>query len=57
MKFRDFFLPKIARSDPNVRIKAVLAENNPDLLKKVIQNDSDKNVCEAAKDRLKQIES
>jgi hypothetical protein len=55
MKFRDLFMPKIARSDPNVREKAVSGEENPDVLKGVIKNDSDKRVREAAKKRLQQL--
>lgn len=35
MKFSDFFLPKIARSDPEVRKKAVRIERNVAILKKV----------------------
>ncbi|MGD8700819.1 MAG: HEAT repeat domain-containing protein [Desulfosarcina sp.] len=57
MKFRDIFLPKIVRSDPNVRKKAVLEESNLDVLKKVIQNDSDKEVRQAARKRLQRINS
>jgi hypothetical protein len=57
MKFRDIFLPKIVRSDPNVRKKAVLGESNRDVLKKVIQNDSDKEVRQAARKRLQRINS
>ncbi len=44
MKFSDLFLPKLARSDPKVRKKAVVQEKNAELLKKVIQNDSDPEV-------------
>lgn len=55
MKFRDFFLPKIVRSDPNVRKKAVMAERNPEVLKGVIKNDSDKGVRETALKRLKKL--
>ena len=55
MKFRDLFLPKIVRSDPNVRKKAVLAERNAEVLKGVIKNDSDKNVGETALKRLKKL--
>lgn len=57
MKFRDIFLPKIARSDPNVRKKAVMAESNADVLKKVIQNDSDQEVRQAARKRLQRLRS
>jgi hypothetical protein len=57
MKFKDLFLPKIARSNPNVRKKAVLAEKNPQVLKGVIKNDSDKGVRETAMKRLKKLNS
>jgi hypothetical protein len=52
MKFRDFFLPKIAHSNPEVRIAAIETEENVELLKKVIENDSDQGVVKAAKKRL-----
>ena len=52
MKFSDFFLPKIARSDPNVRITAVEGEENVELLKKVAENDSDPHVVKAARKRI-----
>ena len=55
MKFSDLFVPKIARSDPKVRQKAVAEESNKDVLTKVIQNDSDADVRQAARDRLRQI--
>ncbi len=55
MKFRDLFLPKIVRSDPNVRKKAVLVERNSEVLKGVIKNDSDKVVREAARKRLQKL--
>ena len=55
MKFSDLFLPKIARSDPKVRRQAVAQENNPDLLKKVVKNDSDPDVRQAAQKRLKEL--
>ena len=57
MKFSDLFLPKIARSDPNVRIKAVQKAEDPALLKKVMNNDSNKKVREAASQRLKQLKT
>jgi len=57
MKFRDLFLPKIVRSDPNVRKKAVMAERNPEVLKGVIKNDSDKGVRETALKRLKKLKT
>ena len=55
MKLRDLFLPKIARSDPNVRKKAVMAERSPEVLKGVIKNDSNKEVREMAMKRLKKL--
>jgi hypothetical protein len=57
MKFRDLFLPKIVRSDPNVRKKAVMAEKNPELLKQVIKKDADKEVREAARKRLQKLDT
>jgi hypothetical protein len=56
MKFRDLFLPKIARSNPDVRKKAVLAEKNPQVLKGVIKNDSDKEVRQLARKRLQKLD-
>ena len=51
MKFRDLFLPKIARSDPKVRIDAIESEENVELLKKVADNDTDPRVVKAAQKR------
>lgn len=56
MKFRDLFLPKIARSDPEVRMEAVRREVNIELLKQVIQNDSDPDVIDAARSRIQELE-
>jgi hypothetical protein len=55
MKFRDIFLPKIAHSNPDVRIKAIETEENAELLEKVTQNDSDPRVVKAAKKRLEAL--
>jgi hypothetical protein len=55
MKFRDLFLPKIARSDPEVRKEAVRMETNADLLKKVVENDKEKSVRETARRRLAEL--
>ena len=55
MKFRDLFLPKIARSNPNVRKKAVLQESNTELLAKVIKNDPDQEVRQIARKRLQRL--
>jgi hypothetical protein len=52
MKFRDLFLPKIAHSNPKVRIGAVENEENAELLKKVAANDDDPRVVKAARQRL-----
>lgn len=56
MKFSDIFLPKIARSDPAVRKDAVQKEENIQLLKKVIENDSDREVRDLARQRVAQLE-
>ena len=55
MKFGDLFLPKIARSDPEVRKSAVLKEKNPGLLKQVSEKDSDPEVRQLALERLEQL--
>lgn len=55
MKFKDLFLPKIVRSDPKVRKQAVLETKSPELLKKVIANDSNSEVRQVAKRRLKEV--
>ena len=55
MKFRDLFLPKIARSDPSVRKRAVMEEHSKNILKKVIENDSDREVRHAARKRLQRL--
>jgi hypothetical protein len=55
MKFGDFFLPKIARSDPRVRIQAVNECKDVELLKRVIENDRDDSVKQVAKTRIATI--
>lgn len=55
MKFGDLFLPKIARSDPKVRLDAVQKEGNIELLKQVMEKDDDPQVREAAKMRVVQL--
>ena len=55
MKFQDFFLPKISRSDPEVRKKAVREEINVELLKQVMVKDPDPRVRDLAKERLLEI--
>jgi hypothetical protein len=57
MAFKDLFLPKIAHSNPEVRKKAILKEENTELLKRVIENDSNANVVETAKKRLKELQA
>jgi len=55
MKFSDLFLPKIARSDPKVRKDAVQKEENVELLKKVMEKDSDPEVRSLAQQRLSEL--
>jgi hypothetical protein len=55
MKFSDFFIPKIARSDPKVREQAIRECRDKDLLKRVIQNDKDEQVRQVAKQRLEAL--
>jgi hypothetical protein len=57
MKLSDLFLPKIARSDPQVRKQAVLKEDNKELLMNVIENDSDEEVCQTARQRLQALDA
>jgi len=52
MKFSDFFIPKIARSDPKIHEQAVMECKDKELLKRVIQNDKDEHVRQAAMQRL-----
>ena len=56
MKFGDLFLPKIARSDPKVRLAAVQKEENIELLKQVQEKDDDPQVREAARMRVAEIQ-
>jgi hypothetical protein len=55
MKFSDLFVPKIARSNPEVRKEAVRNETNAELLKKVIENDDERSVRESARKRLAEL--
>jgi len=55
MKIRDLFLPKIARSNPKVRKRAIMEEENKELLMKVVQNDTDRDVRQAARKRLQRL--
>lgn len=55
MKFSDFFIPKIARSDPKVREQAVLECKDVELLKRVIANDKDEHVRDVAGQRIEML--
>jgi hypothetical protein len=55
MKFSDFFIPKIARSDPEIRKQAVLECKDKELLKRVIINDKDPQVRKVAEERLQAL--
>jgi hypothetical protein len=55
VKLSDLFLPKIARSDPEVRISAIKQEENVELLKNVAKNDSDPRVIQAANKRIEAL--
>lgn len=52
MKFSDFFIPKIARSDSKVREQAILECKDIELLQRVIANDKDEHVQQVAKQRI-----
>jgi hypothetical protein len=55
MKLRDFFLPKISRSNPQVRKEAVRRENNMSLLQQISKQDKDPEVRKLALKRLKKL--
>jgi hypothetical protein len=57
VKFSDFFIPKIARSDPKVREKAVLECVDLALLQRVVQNDKDEHVRQVAKQRIEALKT
>jgi len=57
VKFSDFFIPKIARSDPKVREKAVLECVDLALLQRVVQNDKDEHVRQVAKQRIEALKA
>ena len=57
MKIGDFFLPKIARSDPKVRMAAVRKESNVGVLKQVSEKDEDPEVRRAALEQLEALET
>ena len=56
MKFRDLFLPKIARSDPEIRKAAIREEINVELLKQVIEKESDPEVIDVALNRIRELQ-
>jgi hypothetical protein len=55
MKFRDLFLPKIARSDPEVRKAAIREEINVELLKQIVEKESDPGVIDVAVKRISEL--
>jgi len=55
MKVKDFFLPKIARSDPEVRKAAIREEINIELLKQLVQKESDPEVKDVAVKRIREL--
>jgi len=55
MSIRDFFLPKIERSNPEVRKEAVLEEVDLEVLKQVSENDDDPDVRKLALDRIESL--
>ena len=57
MKISDLFLPKIVRSNPDTRKKAVMGETNTGLLRQVAEKDSHPEVRDAAKERILQLKS
>jgi hypothetical protein len=56
MKFSDFFVPKIVRSDPKARIDAVNKTSDTNLLQQVIKLDQSEEVREAAAQRLRELQ-
>jgi hypothetical protein len=57
MKISDLFIPKIARSDPKVREKAVLECRDLDLLQRVVKNDKSEHVRQVAMKRIEALKS
>jgi hypothetical protein len=55
MKFSDFFLPKINRSDPRQRLQAVMKTKDTGLLKQVAEKDPDEQVQQTARKRLEEL--
>ena len=57
MKFSDFFLPKLARSNPDTRKEAVREEIDVERLKMVVEKDADEGVRLAAQRRIDQLQT
>jgi len=55
MSIKDLFLPKIERSNPEVRKEAVAEEVDRVLLKQVSENDDDPEVRQLALERLETL--
>ena len=55
MSFSDFFVPKYLHSNPKVRIKFVNRTKNVQLLGKIVQNDQDSDVVQAAQTRIQAL--
>jgi len=55
MKLREFFRPKISRSNPQVRKDAVRRENNMSVLQQISKQDKDPEVRKLALKRLKKL--
>ena len=55
MSFSDFFVPKYLHSNPKVRIKFVNRTKNVQLLGKIVENDRDNNVVQAAQTRIQAL--
>jgi len=55
MTFKDFFIPKINRSNPEVRKEAVLEEVDLVVLKQVSEEDDDPEVRQLALERLETL--
>jgi hypothetical protein len=55
MKLSDLFLPKHARSDPQVRKDAVRRMSDKNLLDQISKKDKDESVRKLALQRLKEV--
>jgi hypothetical protein len=56
MGLRDFFVPKIAHSDPEVRKTAIQKETDKILLQNIVKMDKDAGVVDCARRRLEELE-